>query len=279
MTAVPPFTMRFWGVRGTVACPYANRLRYGGNTPCIEVMCGTKRLIFDAGTGVRSLGEQLVRSGDNDRAHIFLTHTHLDHISGLPFFKPAYNAKNRFEFWAGHLYLHDLTLQQVLKQLMRPPLFPVPLDIMHACVSFHDFVAGAVHRPYPDVTVRTLPLNHPGGATGYRVEFAGHAMCIITDVEHVAGELDQALVAFISGSDLVVYDCTYTEEEYPRYVGWGHSTWQQGVRLCDAAGAKRLVAFHHEPEHDDDFLDGVARAMARARPGSLVASEGLVLRP
>lgn len=273
------FTMRFWGVRGTVACPHADRLRYGGNTSCIEVLCGTRRLIFDAGTGIRGLGEALVRSGDHDRGHLFLTHTHLDHISGLPFFKPAYDARNRFEFWAGHLRPHGLSLQQVLKQLMQPPLFPVPLDIMHACVSFHDFAAGTVLNPYPDVTLRTLPLNHPGGATGYRVEFAGRAMCIMTDVEHVADELDESVVGFIRGSDIVVYDSTYTDEEYRRYAGWGHSTWQQGVRLCDAADAGRLIAFHHEPEHDDDFLDGVARAMARARPGSLVASEGLVLRP
>ena len=275
----PPFTMRFWGVRGTVPCPEADRLRYGGNTSCIEVRCGDARLIFDAGTGLRALGNQLLATGDIGQSHIFFTHTHLDHIAGLPFFRPAYDGQNHFEFWAGHLRAHGLSLQGVLKQLMQPPLFPVPLDILHACVSFHDFLPGEVLRPFPDVVVRTLALNHPGGATGYRVEFAGRSMCIVTDVEHRAGEIDRGILEFIRGADIVVYDCTYTEEEYARFVGWGHSTWQEGVRLCDAAGAGRLVAFHHDPEHDDDFMDEIARQLARQRPGSLVAAEGLTLRP
>ncbi len=275
----PPFTMRFWGVRGTVPCPQIDRLRYGGNTSCIEVRCGAARLIFDAGTGLRMLGNELAAAADHRPTHLFFSHTHIDHIAGLPFFRPAYSSRNHFEFWAGHLRQHGLTLQDVLKQLMQPPLFPVPLDIMHACVSFHDFSPGEVLEPFDDVRLRTLALNHPGGSTGYRIEFAGRSMCIVTDVEHRAGTLDQSVVDFIRGSDIVVYDCTYTDEEYERFVGWGHSTWQEGVRLCEAAGAGRLVAFHHDPEHDDAFLDEVAQALARARPGSLVAAEGLTLRP
>lgn len=275
----PPFTMRFWGVRGTVPCPQIDRLRYGGNTSCIEVRCGEARLIFDAGTGLRMLGNELAAAGDHRLTHLFFTHTHIDHIAGLPFFRPAYSDCNHFEFWAGHLRQHGLSLKQVLKQMMQPPLFPVPLDIMHACVSFHDFLPGEVLEPFPDVQLRTLALNHPGGATGYRIEFAGRSMCIITDMEHQPGKQDERLVDFVRGSDIVVYDSTYTDEEYPRYVGWGHSTWQEGVRLCEAAGAGRLVAFHHDPEHNDAFLDEVGQALARARPGSLVAAEGLTLRP
>jgi phosphoribosyl 1,2-cyclic phosphodiesterase len=275
----PLFTMRFWGVRGTVPCPQQDRLRYGGNTSCIEVRCGDYRLIFDAGTGLRALGNELLSNGDSRLSHLFFTHTHLDHIAGLPFFRPAYDGKNHFEFWAGHLGAHGLTLQCVLKQLMQPPLFPVPLDILHACVSFHDFPPGDVLEPFPGVRLRTMSLNHPGGATGYRIEFNNQAMCIITDVEHFGDARDNAIVEFIKGAAIVVYDCTYTEEEYPRFVGWGHSTWQQGVRLCDAAGAGRLVAFHHDPDHDDGFLDEVAAAMDHARPGSVMAAEGLTLRP
>ena len=275
----PDFTMRFWGVRGTVPCPQEPMLRYGGNTSCIEVKCGDNRLIFDAGTGLRLLGNHLAATGDSSAAHLFFTHTHIDHIAGLPFFRPAYSRNNQFEFWAGHLRAHGSTLQQVLVQLMQPPLFPVPLGIMHACVCFHDFTPGEVFTPYTGVMLHTLGLNHPGGATGYRIEFAGHVMCIVTDVEHRIGIRDEQIVEFIRGSDIVVYDCTYTDEEYPRYVGWGHSTWQEGIRLCDAADAGRLVAFHHDPEHDDAFLDDMARKMARQRPGSLVAAEGLTLRP
>ena len=181
--------MRFWGVRGTVPCPGPDTLRYGGNTACVEVMCGVQRLILDAGTGLRALGASL--NGQHGlKAHIFLTHTHIDHINGFPFFRPAYSPKNRFELWAGHLGGHTGALQAVLADLMRAPIFPVPLDIMHACIAFHDFAAGAVIEAARGVVLRTAPLNHPNGATGYRIEYGGKAICYVTDTEHREGELD-----------------------------------------------------------------------------------------
>lgn len=278
MTETNEFWLRFWGVRGTVPCPGPATLRYGGNTPCVEVMCGKERLIFDAGTGIKALGNSL-----NDqtglKSHVFLTHTHVDHINGFPFFRPAYNSKNRFELWAGHLQGREGGLQEVLSKLMQPPIFPVPIDIMHACFAFHDFEAGARLEPVPGVVLRTAPLNHPQGATGYRIEYAGKSICYVTDVEHREGEIDQTILDLIAGSEIVIYDATYTEAEYPRYRGWGHSTWNEGVRLCEAAGAGRLIAFHHDPDHDDDALDQIAAELAEARPGSEVAKEGMVLYP
>jgi phosphoribosyl 1,2-cyclic phosphodiesterase len=278
MAAKSEFWVRFWGVRGSVACPGADTLRYGGNTACIEVMCGEQRLIFDAGTGLRVLGLHLLQEGRLN-AHLFLTHTHIDHISGLPFFRPAYDPKNRFELWAGHLGGTSGALQGVLADLMRAPIFPVPLDIMHACIAFHDFTAGQVLEPAPGVVLRTAPLNHPNGATGYRIEHAGRSICLVTDTEHRQDQLDAAVIELIRGSNLVIYDSMYTEAEYPRFRGWGHSTWNEGVRLCMAAGAGPLIAFHHDPEHSDDDLDQIAAALAKAWPGSRVAEEGLVLRP
>ena len=272
------FWVRFWGVRGTVPCPGASTLRYGGNTSCIEVMCGDRRLIFDAGTGLRVLGTALNGQTRVD-AHLFLTHTHIDHISGFPFFRPAYRPGNQFQLWAGHLLPQGLGVQKVLSELMQAPFFPVPLDIMHACIAFHDFAAGAVLEPEPGVTLRTIPLHHPGGATGYRIEFEGRSVCYVTDLEHEPGVLDPALVEFVRGSEVVIYDATYTEEEFARFNGWGHSTWQHGVGVCEAAGAGTLVTFHHDPDHDDDALDRIAAELERARPGSVVAREGLVLRP
>ena len=278
MTETNEFWLRFWGVRGTVPCPGPATLRYGGNTPCVEVMCGTERLIFDAGTGIKALGNSL-----NDqtglKSNVFLTHTHVDHINGFPFFRPAYNPKNCFELWAGHLQGREGGLQEVLSKLMQPPIFPVPIDIMHACFAFHDFEAGARLEPVPGIVLRTAPLNHPQGATGYRIEYAGKSICYVTDVEHREGEIDQGIVELIAGSEIVIYDATYTEAEYPRYRGWGHSTWKQGVRLCEAAGAGRLIAFHHDPDHDDAALDQIAAELAEARPGSEVAKEGMVLYP
>ena len=272
------FWVRFWGVRGTVPCPGPEYLRYGGNTSCVEVMCGPNRLIFDAGTGIRALGASLTDQ-TGLHAHIFLTHTHIDHINGFPFFRPAYDPKNCFQVWAGHLHQVNGGLQGVLAGIMRAPIFPVPLDIMHACIAFHDFAAGETFEPFEGVTLRTAPLNHPNGATGYRVDFAGKAICYVTDTEHRNGTLDEAILELIRGSQIVIYDATYTEAEYPSYQGWGHSTWNQGAKLCEAAGAERLVAFHHDPDHDDADLDRIAEQLDRGRPGSVMAREGLVLRP
>ena len=189
MAVKDEFWLRFWGVRGTVPCPGPDTLRYGGNTACLEVMCGGQRLILDAGTGLRALGAS-INGQDGLSAHIFLTHTHIDHINGFPFFRPAYNPKNRFELWAGHLGGQQGALQAVLKDLMRAPIFPVPLDIMEACIAFHDFAAGLVIEVVPGVVLRTAPLNHPNGATGYRIEHAGRSVCYVTDTEHREGALD-----------------------------------------------------------------------------------------
>jgi phosphoribosyl 1,2-cyclic phosphodiesterase len=272
------FSVRFWGVRGTVPAPGPETARYGGNTPCLEVTCGQERLILDAGTGIRALGASLAgREGLN--SHIFLTHTHLDHIMGFPFFRPAYSPNNTFQIWAGHLAAETGGIRSVLANIMSKPVFPVPLRIMHASMAFHDFKAGETLDPLPGIVLRTTPLNHPNGATAYRIDHAGRSICYVTDTEHREGGLDSNIVELIAGSQLVIYDCTYTEEEYARFRGWGHSTWNEGVKLCDAAGAGTLVAFHHEPDHSDADLDRIAEKMDRARPGSIVASEGLVLRP
>jgi phosphoribosyl 1,2-cyclic phosphodiesterase len=158
------------------------------------------------------------------------------------------------------------------------PLFPVPPQVFRARMEYREFKAGETLRPAADVALRTATLNHPDGATGYRVEYAGRSVCYLTDTEHVPGAPDRHILELIAGADLVIYDSMYTDAEYQTYVGWGHSTWQEGVRLCRAAGAKRLAVFHHDPEHDDDMLDGVAREVAKELPGSIVARDGLVVQ-
>lgn len=271
------FYVKFWGVRGSIACPGPEHQRYGGNTSCLEVRCGDQLLVFDSGTGIRYLGNSLSGNGPLS-FDLFLTHTHHDHIIGLPFFRPVFDEKNRVQIWAGHLQ-PEMTLSGVLCQFMKAPLFPVPPQIFAADVSFNDFRAGETLSPGPGVTLRTAALNHPNGATGYRVEFDGRAICYVTDTEHVPGRPDENVLRLIDGADIVIYDSTYTDEEFPRYATWGHSTWQEGVRLCDLAGAKQLVIFHHDPSHDDAFLDEVATAADASRPGTTVAREGLVLQP
>lgn len=276
--ASPDFWVKLWGVRGSIACPGAQTVRYGGNTSCAEVMCGSERLIFDLGTGVRALGYALQEQGVQ-QGKIFLSHTHMDHISGFPFFKPLFLPESRFDIYAGHLVGQGLNLRNVLCGLMEPTVFPIGLDALRADVTCHDFEAGAVLHPLPDVKLTTGPLNHPGRATGYRVEFAGHVICYITDVEHVEGTLDPTVMALINNADIVIYDTMYTDDEFSRFRGWGHSTWHQGVRLCREAGARRLVGFHHAPFRDDDQLDALACELDKAHPGSIMGREGMVIRP
>jgi phosphoribosyl 1,2-cyclic phosphodiesterase len=277
------FSVRFWGVRGSIACSGPRTARYGGNTSSLEVRCDERMLLFDAGTGLRYLGNELIKNEGVSRlaslpleADLFLTHTHFDHVAGLPFFKPFFKSQNRFRLWAGHL-VEGMTLRRVLGEFMMSPLFPVPPQIFRARMEYREFKAGETLRPAEGIAVRTTLLNHPDGATGYRVDYGGHSICYLTDTEHVPGAPDRNILGLIAGADLVIYDSMYTDAEYDAYVGWGHSTWQEGVRLCRAAGAKRLAVFHHDPEHDDDMLDGIAREVEKELPGSIVARDGLVV--
>jgi phosphoribosyl 1,2-cyclic phosphodiesterase len=270
------FFVKFWGVRGSIACPGPRTVRYGGNTSCLEVRCGGRLLIFDAGTGLRELGAAL--AGESVDADLYLTHTHFDHICGLPFFAPMYAPGNRVRLAAGHL-LPDKNLHDVLIEMMMAPLFPIPPSAFQADVSFDDFAVGAALSPGDGIVIRTARLNHPNDATGYRIEYGGRSICYVTDTEHEDGKRDGTIVDLIRGADLVIYDATYTDDEYPSFKGFGHSTWQEGVRLVEAAGAKTLVIFHHEPGHDDDRMDAIAAQAEQRRPGTVVAREGMVLTP
>ena len=272
-------TIRFWGVRGSIPCPGAETIRYGGNTSCVEMRCGRHVLIFDAGSGLQPLGKELVGMGRPVDVDLFYSHTHLDHILGLPFFAPGYSAGSRIRFWAGHLKPAGSDIRSVLKQMMSAPLFPVPIDIFEAKLDFRDFTAGETLTPYTGIKLVTAPLNHPDGATGYRVEFAGKAVAYITDTEHHAGTSDPNVLHLMRGADVAIYDSTYTDEEYARHRHWGHSTWEEGVRLAKEAHCKQLVIFHHDPSHTDAMMDQIAAAAIKAKPGTVVAHEGLIIQP
>jgi phosphoribosyl 1,2-cyclic phosphodiesterase len=274
----PEISVRFWGVRGSIPCPGPETVRYGGNTSCVEIRCGDRLLVFDGGTGLRPLGKELVASGKTADLDLFFSHTHLDHIVGMPFFAPCYAKGSHLRIWAGHL-TPEHTIKGVLDKMMSAPLFPVPVDIFEAELEFRDFTVGETLKPHPGITIVTAPLNHPNGATGYRVEFAGKSVAYITDVEQRPSGSDPAVLKLMHRADIVIYDCTYDEAEYPAHKGWGHSTWEEGLRLAAEAEIKQFVIYHHDPDHDDAHMDKVAKAAAKRRPGTVVAKEGMVLKP
>jgi len=267
--------VRFWGVRGSIACPGEDTMVYGGNTSCIEVLCDDHRVIFDAGTGIRPLGDSFETGAPVD-ADILLSHTHLDHIVGLPFFAPAYTEGSHLRLWAGHL-LPEMELEEVLCKMMAAPLFPIPMGVMGAEKAFNNFRAGDMFELGCGATVRTCLLNHPNGATGYRIEHGGGSICYVTDTEHVEGTHDENILALIDGADVFIYDATYTADEYDKHRGWGHSTWQEGAALAKEAGVGTYVPFHHDPSHDDAFMARVEREAQMVFANTVVAREGLIL--
>jgi phosphoribosyl 1,2-cyclic phosphodiesterase len=270
------FSVRFWGVRGSIACPGPETVRYGGNTPCVEMHCSDRLLIFDGGTGIRPLGDRMTKQGGAIDADIFFSHCHVDHIGGLPFFTPFYGAANSFRLWAGHL-MPAYHMKRVMQLVMSEPTFPIGIDSFRARIDYRDFSAGDTFSPHAGITIRTAALNHPGGATGYRIEFAGRSVAYLTDNEKAGGGFSPSLIALARGADLAIYDCTYTDEEIGEKAGWGHSTWREGLELADAAGIKTFCIFHHAPEHNDDFMDGIARQARALRPGTITAAEGQVI--
>jgi phosphoribosyl 1,2-cyclic phosphodiesterase len=251
-------------------------VRYGGNTLCVELRCGPHLLILDAGSGLREFGGALAASGVPLDADVLLSHTHLDHICGLPFFAPMFDPKARIRFWGGHLTPPD-GIEAALMRSWQAPLMPDMNAAFRADLRFRNFTAGDALGLHPGLGVGTVLLNHPGKAIGYRIEWAGASACYITDTEHPAHGLDRNLVRFVTGTDIMIYDASFTDEEYQSRVGWGHSTWRAAADLADAAQVGRLVLFHHDPRHDDSTMDTIAQAIAARRPGSLVASEGMRL--
>lgn len=273
------FKVRFWGVRGSIACPGPKTVRYGGNTSCIEMCVAGQRIIFDGGTGLRGLGQSLLKDMPL-KASMFFTHSHWDHIQGFPFFVPAFVPGNQFDIY-GAITPDGSTIEQRLNSQMLHPNFPVPLQIMGSKLNFFDLDKGESVSLKDGVRVDNALLNHPGEAVGYRVSWNGHAAAYITDTEHYTDRIDENVVRLSQDADILIYDATYTDEEYydekSSKVGWGHSTWQEAVKIAQAANVKKLVIFHHDPLHDDDFMDGIKDLTASKFPNSLVAWEGLEL--
>ncbi len=271
------FSLRIWGARGSISAPAEANCAFGSDTCCVEIRCGSRMLVFDAGTGAVPLGAALCREGVRD-FDLFFTHCHFDHIIGLPFMASLYRPDVVLRLHAGH-FLDDTTGERMVEDFMRPPYFPVTPKHFRAAIEFVDFRPPATFDLGDGIVVKALRLDHPNGAVGYRVDYDGGSICYLTDLEHAPGLADPGLAAFAADADIVIYDATFTDEEFPAYRGFGHSTWQQGVRVCEAAAARQLVIFHHRHDRDDTALAAIEKAAQARCPGALVARTGLVLRP
>ncbi|HEY3838679.1 MAG TPA: MBL fold metallo-hydrolase [Bryobacteraceae bacterium] len=266
--------LKFWGVRGSTPTPQIENLRYGGNTSCLELrLPDNQSIIFDAGSGLRNLGSSLVKeaNGTNLDLKVFLTHFHWDHIQGIPFFAPLFLPGNRVTF---HSHCNG-SLEEILEGQMARPYFPIDLASVAAKREFVDL--DSQPATFSGVTVRPFPLNHPQGAVGYRIEIGKTVIVYATDLEHGHPRLDAVLREYAAGADLLVYDAQYSPESYPKYRGWGHSTWEEGVRVARDAGARQLLLFHHDPSYDDARLDEIAAVAGQAFDAVSPAREGSVV--
>jgi phosphoribosyl 1,2-cyclic phosphodiesterase len=290
------FRLRFWGTRGSIPTPGSATVRYGGNTPSIEVRTPNGSLILlDAGTGIRELGRALITraNGAPISGDIFLTHAHWDHIQGIPFFAPAFQRGNRFTIWGAKSLA--TSIRRVVRDQMSPVVFPVAFEELAATFDFRELLDERHSQDGFDV--RAFSVRHPGGALGYRFsartsldEVSGSSFVYISDNELRAGDSSASndrwrakLVEFIRGARVLIHDATYTEEEYESHRGWGHSTYGDAVALALESGVETLVLFHHSPDRSDDELDArlaECRA-ATARSGRtlriVAAAEGMEL--
>lgn len=268
--------LKFWGVRGSIPTPGELTVRYGGNTPSLELRLDNDELIiFDAGTGIRRLGDHLIANGESLNAYLLITHPHWDHIQGFPFFKPALISGNEITIIGTER--KEVNLQRIIADQMNRIYFPVQLNELKAKINFRPI--GEESFTIFGASVRTMYVNHPGFTVGYRLEYKGKSLVYISDNEPfdkevagrmtnfekivqdkfaaVPGDSNQRVFDFARNADILIHDCTYTPEEYVDKVGWGHSHYLFTLKVAAEANVKHLVLFHHEPNRSDEKVDDI----------------------
>jgi phosphoribosyl 1,2-cyclic phosphodiesterase len=268
--------LRFWGVRGSIPTPGPSTAKVGGNTTCVSLRLRDYIFVFDAGTGIRELGKYLE---DKDRASwkgsLLLTHYHWDHIQGLPFFSPAFRSENRF-----HIYgepKKGTSIHEILSEQMQPPYFPVSLDSLEGLVTFVEIRPNLTLEIMPKIFLRTIRLNHPGGAIGYRLESPDASVCIIFDHEHSDEGLSDSVVKFVHKANILIHDAQYTpDEKRGAKSGWGHSSWEEAALTAREAVVDKLYLIHHNPDRTDADLRSILNDARQVFPNTEIATETLV---
>src|ERR1700719_3783537 len=278
---LPIAKLSFWGVRGSTPTVDPATWRYGGNTPCLELIApdGTQ-FILDCGTGLRMLGSRwgTPNGGGNHETHIFVTHYHWDHIQGIPFFSPLYAENNEFHFYSFRSkFLGRDSLKQVFETQMALPYFPVDMSAMDAKRKFQE-VAGGESFTIGENKITTRWLNHPQGCLGFRIETPAGIVVYATDNEPGDPKLDASLRELAAGADIFINDAQYTPEQLKtNRMGWGHSSWLEGVKIAEEVGVKNLGLFHPDPDSTDKAVDSIRREARGKFANVWAAAEGMVM--
>lgn len=270
--------IRFWGTRGSIPTPGQRTVRYGGNTACVEVRgSGDELVILDAGTGLRELGLKLAQNGGEALGlDLLISHLHWDHIQGIPFFRPAYDARNELRILGPQQQQHPL--KELLGVGMVDPFFPVDLDAMPARLDINEFPEGETRRVGP-FDVRSVRVYHPAPALAYRLEAGGRTLVYATDTEDPFSGRPNPVIGLAEDADVLIHDAQYLNGDYKK--GWGHATMETAVEVALTAKARKLVLYHHDPDRSDDALDKMgadAQRLARSKGATLqvmVAYEGM----
>jgi phosphoribosyl 1,2-cyclic phosphodiesterase len=265
--------VRFWGVRGSIPTPDLNKMKVGGNTSCVEVKLDNQRIIFDMGTGVRALGHSIANEmaqGLVKNIFIILSHTHWDHIQGLPFFAPLFMNINLTIFGPAKA---NRKLEDLLSAQMEYDYWPVKFSHLPAKINFQELSEG-FYKINDSIQIWTKRHIHPGMAFGYRLDCNGKSLTYSTDTEHFQNVLDKRVIELCEGTDLLIHDAQYTEKEIGSRLGWGHSTWNQAIQVAQAAKAKRVALFHMDPERTDEEAFSIQESARKILPTSFLALEG-----
>lgn len=251
--------IRCWGARGSIPVSGKQYLKYGGDTPCIEIR--TKHddiVIIDAGSGIRRLGDRLVQENRNNFT-MFFTHGHWDHIMGFPFFKPIYNRKTKIAMFG--CPFTQTSVKHIISTIMAPPNFPVNFDDIKANITYHETCAGDYH--VNSMIITPIPLNHPNQGVGYRFTDENKNFVFLTDNElmhkHHGGKSFNEYRAFAANADLLIHDAEYDNDDYRKKRNWGHSTYRDALHLALEAGVKRFGLYHHNQERTDQQIDAFIR--------------------
>ncbi len=269
--------VRFWGVRGSIPVPGPDTVRVGGNTPCVEIRTAEREvLILDAGTGIRRLGLEL-DSGSADRvvAVLLFSHTHQDHIHGLPFFSPARLRHNRLVILGERRVGQHL--EQVLAGQMSDPYLPFSLEDLRADLLIKEVHDGERIVSGDRTTVLPQRLPHPGGVFGYRITCQDRTVVYATDVGHPPDGLDPRVIALAQDANLLIHDAQFTPAEKRVRADWGHSSWMEAVQVAQRAKVQQLALFHHDPTHTDDELEEIEQQAQTLFPAAYLAREGMEL--